>query len=73
MKTEAELLAANGGGPAGVEASVVVAVVVFSIRPDADGRPCIEARSSPRWATTPPRKAAVGSDILCAMRTETRA
>ena len=43
MNTETEFLTVNGAGPAGVEASVVVAVVVFSIRPDADGRPCLQA------------------------------
>ena len=35
MKTEGDLLPPNAARPAGVEASVVVAVVIFSIRPDA--------------------------------------
>jgi len=43
MKTERDLLVPNGARPAGVEASVVVTVVVFSIRPDAAGRPCLQA------------------------------
>jgi ADP-ribose pyrophosphatase YjhB (NUDIX family) len=42
MKTEGDLLALNAARPAGVEASVVVAVVVFSIRPDPAGRPCLQ-------------------------------
>jgi len=42
MKTESDLLALNAARPAGVEASVVVAVVVFSIRPDPAGRPCLQ-------------------------------
>ena len=43
MKTEPDLVSRAEAGHAGVEASVVVAVVVFSIRPDADGRPCLQA------------------------------
>jgi ADP-ribose pyrophosphatase YjhB (NUDIX family) len=42
MKTESDLLALSAARPAGVEASVVVAVVVFSIRPDPAGRPCLQ-------------------------------
>src|SRR6266852_4050359 len=38
MRTAGDLLALNVARPAGVEASVVVAVVIFSIRPAASGR-----------------------------------
>ena len=41
MRTESDLLALNVARPAGVEASVVVAVVIFSIRPAA-GRPGLQ-------------------------------
>src|SRR2546426_75844 len=42
MRTEGDLRALNVARPAGVEASVVVAVVIFSIRPAASGRPCLQ-------------------------------
>ena len=42
MKTEGDLLSLNVARPAGVEASVVVAVVIFSICPDAAGRPRLQ-------------------------------
>ena len=42
MRTAGDLLALNVARPAGVEASVVVAVVIFSIRPAASGRPCLQ-------------------------------
>jgi 8-oxo-dGTP diphosphatase len=42
MNIESDLLAPSAARPAGVEASVVVAVVVFSIRPDAAGRPRLQ-------------------------------
>ncbi len=42
MKTEGDLLSRNVERPAGVEASVVVAVVIFSVRPDASGRPRLQ-------------------------------
>jgi len=42
MRTESDLLALNVARPAGVEASVVVAVVIFSIRRAAAGRPGLQ-------------------------------
>jgi len=42
MKTEGDLLALKVARPAGVETSVVVAVVIFSIRADAAGRPRLQ-------------------------------
>jgi len=42
MRTESDLLAPNVARPAGVEASVVVAVVIFSIRRAAAGRPGLQ-------------------------------
>jgi ADP-ribose pyrophosphatase YjhB (NUDIX family) len=42
MSSHADLLAPNVARPAGIEASVVVAVVIFSIRPDAAGRPRLQ-------------------------------
>jgi len=42
MRTAGDLLALNVARPAGVEASVVVAVVIFSIRPAAGGRPRLQ-------------------------------
>jgi len=42
MKTESDPVSTNVTRPAGVEASVVVAVVIFSIRRDAAGRPRLE-------------------------------
>ena len=42
MKSEVEPVALDPGRPAGVEASVVVAVVVFSIRPDSTNRPRLQ-------------------------------
>jgi 8-oxo-dGTP diphosphatase len=42
MDTNTDLLAISVPRPAGVEASVVVAVVIFSIRPDTAGRPRLQ-------------------------------
>ncbi len=42
MNPQDDLLAPNVARPAGIEASVVVAVVIFSIRPDAAGHPCLQ-------------------------------
>ena len=42
MKTEDDLLPVNVARPSGVKASVVVAVVIFSIRPDTAGRPRLQ-------------------------------
>jgi len=42
MATTHDLSVPSVPRPAGVEASVVVAVVIFSIRPDAAGRPCLQ-------------------------------
>ena len=38
MRSDAELLTPNAARPAGVQAAVVVAVVIFTIRPDTAGR-----------------------------------
>lgn len=40
--TQADVLTLNTMRPSGVHASVVVAVVIFSIRPDAVGQPCLQ-------------------------------
>jgi 8-oxo-dGTP diphosphatase len=40
--TQADLLTLSTTRPSGVHASVVVAVVIFSIRPDALGHPCLQ-------------------------------
>jgi len=42
MKPQSGLLTPTVARPSGVEASVVVAVVIFSIRPDAGGRPGLQ-------------------------------
>ncbi|MBM3217115.1 MAG: NUDIX hydrolase [Candidatus Rokubacteria bacterium] len=42
MKTEGDRLSLKVSRPSGVEASVVVAVVIFSIRPDGAGRPRLQ-------------------------------